>query len=225
MKTSILAIIANSLSEAISQKDNAFCKKNQNRSSLFVSILGKNLYSNLVDPDCSLKLITVDPNGNKEPGEWLLDIAITKIINIEERNYSAKAVTNLVWAIESESNSALTAFASDFCKLAVVKSHKYLYLHGFNQGTENATRDFFLRRMDFAKKILIAGGGVPNSFYIAFWPSPAKPKFKTNAQSIWDIIADYDDSQFDHLRKIYLFELTSDEPIPLGNKCIPSQCS
>jgi hypothetical protein len=223
METPILSIIANSLSDAISQKDMPGFELNQTKSSLIVSIFASNLKSDWSVTDCSLKVVKVDPDGQKHSGEWLLDIVIAKEIQIKEKGFTVYTVTNLEWAIESESNSGLAAFASDFSKLAVIKSSNYLYLHGFNQATEKAALEFFKRRLDFANKILMAGGGVPSQFFIAFYPSPEKPVFKSDAQTIWDLIPDGNSPQFNQLRKIHLFQLTLETPIFLGSEQIKSR--
>lgn len=219
----ILSIIASSLSDAILRKDEtSFEEYNSKRSSLFVSILGEKLYSNFKDKNHSLKVIGVDSNGDNIQGEWLLDIVIAKSIEIVEKNYSTTAMINLEWAVESESNTSLDEFVWDFSKLAMVKSQNYIYLHGFNHGTEDGSNNFFRRRLDIAKKILLAGDGMPNSFYFAFWPSPAKPKFKTKANSIWDLLTDCNLFQYNHLRQIHLYKLTQDDPIYIGSQNITS---
>ncbi len=216
MDTSLLALISKSLSDAIARKNESAYSINRNRSSLFVSELAKNLSSNLTAPDCTLKVISVDSSGKRLPGEWLLDIAITRCIKIEETGHVENAVTSIEWAVESESNSALSEFASDFSKLAVIRASNYLYMCGFNQGTERGAHRYFKRRLEFATNILKAANVVPPAFYVAFWPSPEKRVFKSYVGSLWDLIDDNSVQGFAHLKQVYLYQLTSEQPILIG---------
>jgi len=212
----LLTLIATSLHEAIADKDKPGFKDNQARSSHFVSRLATNLGRSNLTPGCDLKVISVDEHGNKSSGEWLLDIALVRKMTIEEKGFRTDAIIQIDWAVESESNSALVEFATDFSKLAVVRARNYLYLHGFNQGTERAAHQYFERRLRLAVEILRKADAFPNPFYLAFWPSPEKPAFANTESSIWDLLAPNINKKYQHLGQVHLYRLESSGAIPLG---------
>ncbi len=225
MNDNLLNLIATSLGEAIAEKDKPYFRNNQVRSSLFVSRFASNLQRNNLAPGYDLRVVAVDEFGNKTSGEWLLDITLTRTTIIEEKGNRTHAVIQIEWAIESEGNSALAEFARDFSKLAVVRARNYLYLHGFNHGTEYAAQEYFTRRVKLAIDILRDANAFPNSFYLAFWPSPERPAFAKTVNSIWDLLAPDINKKYKHLGQVYLYRLESSGSTFLGTACLQSGSS
>jgi hypothetical protein len=165
------------------------------RSARFVWKLGEGLKSQFCREAHSTLLTqrVLDGNGRedgrkkgtrirKEPGEWLLDIAIVQKTEIED--HGSKSVSNIntrmIWAVESESSTSLKDFADDFGKLLCVKADEYLYLNGLDQQPGKNQELFISRRIETIErglnKKLREIRNQPANFYMAFWPSPSNGK-------------------------------------------------
>lgn len=179
-------IIKDSIIEALKIEDN-----NRLRSTLFVSNIANRLF------DCykecrekiNLNVIGFDEtNGNRIAGESMLDITIAKTEEISDPTVKhSKAVIGyqLIWAVESESDTGLPAFAADFGKLLCTRSEHYLYLNGLDQMQPKNQKAYIERRLLNANMLLEKAGLNSSSFYYAFWPSPAKNS--SHEKSFWDL--------------------------------------
>jgi hypothetical protein len=161
------------------------------QSSKFVEEIGKRLKKELCpasNDKSHLKVQTVNETGTgKIPGEWLLDAVIYEYFNEVDRRFPKSPVhflKNIVWSVESESNTRLTEMAKDFNKLLAIKSDNYLYLNGVNQKTPEDRLKYMLHRLETAKRVIdrVAKESGLKSFYFAFWPSPERVR----GQSLWD---------------------------------------
>ena len=154
------------------------------RSSIFVSVLGKELSKSYEDH--KLKVVGFDVERKRRTsGEWLLDIVIVKekaICDAKKKQSKAEIPYQIIWAVESESSTNLHAFAEDFGKLLCVRSENYLFLNGLNQKKEENRNSFVERRLETVKKLLNEIENNYNNLYFAFWPTPAK----NNNGSLWD---------------------------------------
>ena len=58
---------------------------------------------------------TTDSNGNKKPGEWLLDIAVVTHTPVETvyKSRSSSIVADILWAVESEFSTNIHEFCKD----------------------------------------------------------------------------------------------------------------
>ena len=129
----------------------------------------------------------VDERGDKKPGEWLLDIAIAKRIEIcdpgrpNDRPVSMRA--SLQWAVESEFAVSLESFAEDFGKLLCVNAKNRMYLNGMNQDSEKTRSSYVNRRLETVRAALDGSATSGKNFWMGFWPSPEK---KGLVDSLWD---------------------------------------
>ncbi|RIH66179.1 hypothetical protein D1164_04515 [Mariniphaga sediminis] len=161
------------------------------KSAKFVSTVGHSLFNEFYkNTDYTLNVIPVDDQGNKLPGEWLLDVAITQNVH----GFRKK----IILAVESESSTSIKAFNDDFAKLVHIRADNYIYLNGLDQKTEKGKQDYTDRRLLYAKNLL-STGSYP-SFYLGFWASPKKIK---GYKSIWAAILD---GEFSHLKKVELYK-------------------
>ncbi len=158
---------------------------NKLKSSIFVYMLSKE-FRNKMDKKYKINVVGFDEaNRKRKPGEWLLDIAITEEIQIQDPEKMLSKVDmsyKMVWAIESELDSGIKAFADDFGKLLCVKSENYLFLNGLNQKTEKGRLKYIKRRTATIVDMKKDAKMDLKNYYLAFFPSPAKIKGK----SLWD---------------------------------------
>jgi len=185
-------ILQNCLDHSIelSSKDN-FPQSNSLKSSLFVSEFASTVYEEFFNyPANKRNVITVKENGEKQPGEWLLDITITKNVgDFKER---------ILLAVESESNTSIKSFHEDFAKLLHIKAENYIYLNGLDQKTKSGRDIYISKRNSYALR-LMRNAGI-NSFYLGFWASPRKIG---NVDSIWNELPD---GKFRHLNQVTLYK-------------------
>lgn len=156
-----------------------FKEYNGLKSAKFVFEVGRKLEEKTKDESSSDNIVSyvqkVDDEGNKEPGEWLLDIVIAETTEITDPKVSnSKAIINskIIWAVESESALGLPEFAEDFGKLLAINSEKYLYLNGVNPNQTNF-EEYVERRLNTTNEILDKLN-FNGELYFGFWPSPAK---------------------------------------------------
>ena len=198
--TGINNMICKALIKSIQQlKRQEVVTDNKLKSSIFVYMLSEE-FRNLFGGKYKINVVGYDEKRKKRtPGEWLLDIAITEVTEIQDsdKTISKGSISHkMIWAIESELNSGIKAFADDFGKLLCVKSDNYLFLNGLNQKTEEGRLKYIKRRTNTVvdmKKLMNL-----NNYYLAFFPSPAKIKGK----SLWD-----DNSEEDLLKMIEVVDL------------------
>ncbi|MDE0064889.1 MAG: hypothetical protein OXP09_00315 [Gammaproteobacteria bacterium] len=185
----LLQSIREGFDKAFSETDQILNGKASNRgsgrlSSRFVYQVSSAIYERLDrrSPGLCLRVIEVDEFGKRTSGEWLVDACIT-----EEKCDSKKLrfIDRIVFAMESESDTAQRAFNKDFAKLVHLKAKYKLYLNGLDHKTPNGMRNYTRRRCKYAEAVLnrIRPSG---EFYLGFWPSPRKPdKSPDSVDSIW----------------------------------------
>ena len=158
-------------------------------SSKFVAEVAKAIKSGIF-PDQHLHVIRVDEDGNKLPGEWLLDACITDDTEDEFKD-------RVIFAMESESHTSKRAFDEDFAKLVHVNAAVKLYLNGLNQQSSDGVDAYIESRRDYAEKV-IKRTHSSGQWFLGFWPSPGKLTGADNT-SAWQCLPT-------HLREIRLFE-------------------
>lgn len=129
-----------------------------------------------------LRVIKVDGVGEKKPGEWLVDACITEE-HCESENLCF--IDQIVFAMESETDSGKRAFNRDFAKLVHLNAEYKLYLDGLHHTTYQWMKKHIRSRCEYVEAILnrIRPEG---DFYLGFWPSPEKPRNSPNPiDSIW----------------------------------------
>lgn len=159
---------------------------NSKKSSFFVSQL-----ADLFAEQSGKKALVqhTDQEGNKFPGEWLLDIAIVseEQVGTSYKNRKANIIKKIHWAIESEFSTQLNEFVRDFAKLLHIKSDAYLYIAGLNQQNESAREQYIEAQIKLAEELVLAHE-IDQQFYLAFVPTPGKC---CEHRSLWD--ADYEE--------------------------------
>lgn len=160
-------------------------------SSKFVYEVMDSIHSKCL-PEYEPHVISVDDNGDKEPGEWLVDGCIT-----EE---SDSFIERIVFAMESESHTSKAAFDEDFAKLVHLKSSFKLYLNGLDQTTEAGMQRYMEERLAYAASILRKTSH-PANLWMGFWPSPAKANDHVSA---WEALPE-------HLDAVHLWEFDGDK--------------
>ena len=136
-----------------------------------------------------LKVIPVDSEGNKRPGEWLVDACITEDTD--------EFIDRIVFAMESESDTAKKAFDEDFAKLVHLDAAVKLHLNGLNQRSKDGMEDYIEDRCNYAAKVITRTRPV-GQWFLGFWPSPGKLA-GTESTSAWECLPP-------HLAAIRLFE-------------------
>ena len=185
----LLIKIQEGFDSAVSWANKSTNADNQLKSAMFVSKIGDVLYQLQGDETLSLNSIKVNENsGEKESGEWLLDITITK----NENGFKKE----IVWAVESESDCSKKAFNDDFAKLFHISSVYHLYLNGLNHKTKDGEDKYIENRLKEVEAII---QGCNKTFWFAFWASPCKYGIFS---SIWNEL----DGEFKHLRDVRLFK-------------------
>jgi hypothetical protein len=167
------------------QKRNQVPYKDNNplRSSYFVSLIGNKLETHFSDKNTSTHYLSVNSNNKKEKGEWLFDICVTSTLDIVDNRHKdgiSSINTNLLFACESELDTSLSAFTTDFGKLICSNSNQYLYVQGLNQSTEKGRKDFIESRKEMIQTQLF--NLIRNDFVLAFIPTPGK----VGSGSFWD---------------------------------------
>ena len=169
---------------------------NSLKSAKFVSTVGDSIFNEFFkNPDYYLNVITVNDQGNKLPGEWLLNITITQNIQKFRRK--------IILAVESESSTSIKAFNDNFAKLVHIRADNYIYLNGLDQKTERGKQNYIACRLSYAQNLLSAES-YP-SFYLGFWASPKKIK---GYKSIWSAIIE---GKYAHLKKVELYKYQNDD--------------
>ena len=160
-------------------------------SSKFVYEVIKSIHCKCL-PEYQRHVISVNDNGDKEPGEWLVDGCVT-----EE---SDGFIKRIVFAMESESHTSKAAFDEDFAKLVHLKSSFKLYLNGLDQTTEAGMNRYMDARLAYAAALLRKTSHT-GKLWLGFWPSPGKFRGRVPA---WEALPT-------HLDAIYLWEFDGDQ--------------
>lgn len=191
-KYKLKKILNNGFHSALKFTDEGkFKDSNSLKSAKFVSIISESIFNEFYNNSGNnLNVIKVDGQGNKDPGEWLLDACITQnTIGFKKK---------IILAMESESDTSLKAFNDDFAKLIHIKAENYIYLNGLNQKTNLGNQKYINNRLLYAQQLM--NPEEFSTFFIAFWASPKKIR---GFESIWSAI---NDGELEHLKEVYLYE-------------------
>lgn len=155
-------------------------------------------------PRLRLKVIKVDDEGKKEPGEWLVDACITEehCERMGDARVPHRFIDRIVLAMESESSTGRQAFNDDFAKLIHLEGKYKLYLNGLDQKTCRGMSKYIKGRCEYVESILkrVQPSG---EIYLGFWPSPRKPRSSSfSVDSIW---RELQCSEWRHLNMIHLW--------------------
>lgn len=183
----IAKIIFTSFKETFENKDKGKLKEsNPFRSSYFVSLVGKKIEESFRSAKSNFQSIESIENTNKKGGEWLYDICFTRQIEVKDEKYkgTAKINTNILLACESEFETSLSAFTTDFGKLICSNANQITFIQGLNQSTKTGRIDFIESRKNIIKNQL--HDMIRDDFVLAFIPTPGK----YGEMSFWDKYAD-----------------------------------
>ena len=177
-------IVFESFVTAFKEKNQGELKDNNPfRSSYFVSLIGEKLENHFFDAKTNYQNIQSIENNKKSSGEWLFDISVTSQLEIIDDRYidgKSKINTNILFACESEFDTSLAAFTTDFGKLICSNANQYLFIQGLNQSTEKGRKEFIESRKEIIKKQL--RHIIRDDFVLAFIPTPGK----VGDKSFWD---------------------------------------
>ena len=177
---------------------------NATRSARFCSDVCQNLGSLLHDTELTPirpRYINVDDQGNKSPGEWLLDGTWTEDVRPDDRMDERKGVpAKIRCALECESSTSGFDYFTDFSKLLLVTSDIKLFLAGLNQRTKRAACSYIDLRVQQSSELVDQYDRTsPTDWYLAFWPSP----LAVDRRSLWERI---DEEPLTHLHTIVLYQ-------------------
>ena len=171
---------------------------NSTRSARFCSDVCLNLNGFLCGAGLKLRHIGVDCEGNRSPGEWLLDGSWTEDVTLDE-NEKKRIPARIGCAVECESSTAELDYFMDFCKLLSIKSDIKLFLGGLNQKTKRGVSRYIDNRVRQSSFLVDRYDSTSRAnWYLAFWPSP----LAVNGQSLWEVI---DKEGLNHLQTIVLY--------------------
>jgi hypothetical protein len=180
----VAEIVYNAFKKAFEEKENESLRGNNPfRSSYFVSLIGDKLKNHFKSAKTHYQSIDSILNKKKNSGEWLFDICVTSQMPvIDSRHVDGKSIinTNILFACESEFETSLSAFTTDFGKLICSNANQYLFIQGLNQSTEAGRKDFISSRKSIIKDQL--KGLIRDDFVLAFIPTPGK----IGERSFWD---------------------------------------
>ena len=156
-------------------------KINSFKSAKFVEELG-NMFRKMY-PDFAVLHQSVNDDGRKKiTGEWLYDLVICKMKNIQEDKSNAVLYYDLQWVVESEYNTSLKETLIDFSKVLCSKSNNILYLNGYASTNKRCFYEYRIRRLDTIESIIFENEIKANIYY-CFWPSPQKT---ARSSSFWN---------------------------------------
>jgi hypothetical protein len=162
---------------AFNEKDTAKLKNdNPFRSSYFVSLIGEKLENHYSkSAKTNYQHINSLEERKKSTGEWLFDISVTSQMEIiDTRHSDGKSMinTNILLACESEFETSLSAFTTDFGKLICSGANQYMFIQGLNQSTEAGRKEFINFRKEIIQNQL--RHLIRDDFLLAFIPTPGK---------------------------------------------------
>ena len=177
-------IVFSSFRKAFEEKGRKnFIANNPFRSSYFVSLIGDKLKNHFKGAKAHFQSIDSIEKTNKKSGEWLFDICVTSQLEITDKRHKdgiSTINTNILFACESEFETSLFAFATDFGKLICSNANQILFIQGLNQSTEKGRKDFIESRKEIITTQL--QHLIKDDFVLAFIPTPGKIR----GQSYWD---------------------------------------
>ena len=177
-------IVFESFRKAFEKKDTPpFQHDNPHRSAYFVSEIGRQVEAYFKGAKPHYMAVDSSADKKKMPGEWLFDICVTSQLEIiDERHKDGRSWinTNILFACESEFDTSLSSFATDFGKLICSNANQYLFIQGLNQSTEQGRKDFINSRKSIIRTYL--EHLIRDDFVLAFIPTPGIIK----GQSYWD---------------------------------------
>ena len=142
----VAKMVYRSFQETFQLKDQGkLAGNNPHRSSYFVNLMGKKLQEHYKGAKTHFQAIDSVDAENKVSGEWLFDICVTaqfQINDIRPGTLPTPINTNILFACESEFETSLSAFTTDFGKLICSNANQYLYIQGLKQTTETGRKDF-----------------------------------------------------------------------------------
>lgn len=179
----IANLVYEAFQEAFAKKDKGALKNNNTfRSSYFVSLIGAQLekhFEKYESTKVHYQAVQSIEASEKKSGEWLFDICVTRYKTIS-KTIKKDINTHLLFACESEFNTGLHAFATDFGKLICSNAKQYLFIQGLNQKTATGRFNFIEARKKIIQEQL--GDLIDVDFVLAFVPSPVK----VDQTSFWD---------------------------------------
>ncbi|MFK7936659.1 MAG: hypothetical protein AB8G22_24310 [Saprospiraceae bacterium] len=209
-------IVFNAFQQTFREKDNGNLRKNNSfRSAYFVSLIGKRLNEHFVDAKTNYQAIDSINSSGKLSGEWLYDISVTTQLKIidERKGCGFSAInTNVLFACESEFDTSLQSFTTDFGKLICSNANQYLFIQGLNQKTSTGRRSFIDSRISIIKKTL--EHLISDDFVLAFVPTPGK----IGNFSFWD----EHENEVASWIEIYVYDASQNEFIQLKFQSIES---
>ena len=171
---------------------------NATRSARFCSDVCGNINGLLYGAALTPRYISVDDQGNRSPGEWLLDGTWTEDVTPDDR--MTKGVpAKIRYALECESSTSGFDYFTDFSKLLSITSDIKLFLAGLNQRKKHAARSYINLRVQQSSALVDQYDPTSSTdWYLAFWPSP----LAVDGRSLWEII---DEEVLTHLQAIVLY--------------------
>jgi len=180
----IAEIVLQSFRKAFQEKDQGkLVKNNPFRSSYFVSLIGEKLENHFTDAKTHYQYVGNIEQSRKTSGEWLFDICVTSQIDIVDTRHKdgrSQISSNILFACESEFETSLAAFTTDFGKLICSNANQFLFIQGLNQSTGVGRNDFIESRKEIITSKL--RHLIRDDFVLAFIPTPGK----IGDQSFWD---------------------------------------
>ena len=149
------------------------------------------------------RYISVNEQGERSPGEWLLDGTWTEDVRPDDRMGERKGVpAKIRCALECESSTSGFDYFMDFSKLLLITSDVKLFLAGLNQKTKSAACSYVNLRVQQSSELVDQYDSTsPTDWYLAFWPSP----LAVDGRSLWERI---DEEPLTHLRTIVLYQFS-----------------
>lgn len=180
----IAKIVLDTFIDTFSERNKGELKNNNPlRSSYFVSLIGERIHKTFfTNSKLNIQKVSSVNSKSKTSGEWIYDICITSQQEITDSRYKGTSFvnTNILFACESEFETSIAAFATDFGKLLCSNANQILYIQGLSQSTEQGRLDFIESR----KKIVTTqlNNLIKDDFVLAFIPTPGKIR----DGSFWD---------------------------------------
>lgn len=180
----VAEIVFSSFKKAFQEKDSGRLEgDNPLRSAYFVSLIGGKLKDHFQDSKVNYQSVDSIWEEKKSGGEWLFDISVTsrkRIVDNRHRDGISEINTNILFACESEFETSLSAFTTDFGKLLCSNANQRLFIQGLNQSTAVGRESFINSRKQIITRQLNHLLG--DDLVLAFVPTPGKCK----KQSFWD---------------------------------------
>lgn len=138
---------------------------NQLKSSLFCSEVGEkmdNLIKDILSKDTPFnrRQIKVLDSGERQSGEWMLDIVWTQDCFPDQRMYkdALGIPERTLCAVECESSTISREFFTDLSKLIYFRSPIKLFLGGINQKNEISAIKYMTIRLNQAYDLIVKSG-------------------------------------------------------------------